>query len=328
MRIDLHRHVGGSISPTVVFDILQRQKRGSYQDVSEVVRDLTFYEQVDGFTFQNFLRKFNVLDTIVWDEQAIALAIKQVCYDVAREKIEYCELKLTINKYVQHTNWPDGEVIKFIHNLILEQCERWNIYVALVLCLKYESDRHRQKEIAGLIQDPTVAPLVVGLDCVGDEQYYDADFYAPIFKEWKEAGKGLEAHVGESQSAENVRSAIEVLGVDRIAHGIKAAEYPDILKLANDRKVCFDIATTSNFYTGVVDRKHPHPVRKLLEQGCNVTIGTDDPVVLVTDLDHEYTFLQKHLELPDDRLMDIMENSYKYAFTNLDDLRIRINETQ
>jgi adenosine deaminase len=104
------------------------------------------------------------------------------------------------------------------------------------------------------------------------------------------------------------------LGVQRIAHGIKAAEFPDILKLANDNNICFDIALTSNYFTGVIDDLATHPVKKMLEQGCNITIGTDDPVVLDTTLDKEYSILMNTVGVPESKILDIMENSVKYAF--------------
>jgi adenosine deaminase len=313
VKCDLHRHLGGAIKPGVVYQILKEQRRGSYFSKEEVAHDLQ-YQPGEKRDFQTFLKKFDVLDVIVWNEKAIEKAIEQVCFEIAKEKIEYVEIKLSIDKYVKHTNWTEKEVINFAHSCFGRYADKWDILVGLVLSLKYESNRDRQKHVSKIIADPSVVDLLHGIDLVGDEQYFDASFYAPIFKEWKQAGKGLQAHVGESQGAENVRAAIEQLGVQRIAHGIKAAEFPDILKLANDNNICFDIALTSNYFTGVIDDLATHPVKKMLEQGCNITIGTDDPVVLDTTLDKEYSILMNTVGVPESKILDIMENSVKYAF--------------
>lgn len=271
-------------------------------------------------TFLGFLDKFAILETIVWDEWALQHAIKQVCWDIAAEGLEYVEIKFTLDKYLKNPRWTPESVVRFIYDCFMEQTQKWGFYPALVLALRYDTDREMQKKIAKCIADPLVNDRVVGLDLVGDESFYDASFYKPIFDQWRESKKGLEAHVGESQNAENVRTAIETLRVDRVAHGIKAADHPDILKLANDREICFDIALTSNIDTGVVGSYVDHPFRKMLDAGCNLTIGTDDPVMLQTKLDDEYAKLRHHFGLTDAQLLDLMYNSFKFAFVDLNNL--------
>ena len=275
------------------------------------------YSENEEHTFDHFLEKFQILDNIIWDQQSIEDTIKQVCYDLARERIDYAEIKLSIDKYVRHTNWSDEETIELLTRCFREESEKWGIKVGLVLSLKYEADRRRQKEIANLILNPDIAMHFIGIDLVGNEEFYSTDFYTPIFKTWKSAGKGLIAHVGENQSVENIQTAIEKLNVDRIAHGIKIIEDQYVIDLAKERKICFDIAITSNLYTGVVGKLEEHPVKQMLDKGLIITIGTDDPVILNTTLNKEYDLLMRCTNIKTDNIMDIMENSCKYAFTKL-----------
>ncbi len=314
MKYELHRHLGGSITPDTVFELLK--DKGSAYSLEFIKRSMT-YMSGEVLTFQNFLNKFSILDDIDWNESAIRKMIKQVVYDIAREKIDYCELKFTLDKYAQDLDWSDNEIVRVIHEIVEEESAKWGVIVKLVLCVKYESNKDRQKKIAALINDAKTADRLVGIDLVGSEVYFDVDFYVDILKDWKKSKKGIEAHVGESAVAENVRLAIEKLGVGRIAHGIKAVDSKDILALAKERDVCFDIALTSNIATGQVSSYEEHPVGKMLHEGCAVTIGTDDPAILNVDLDHEYDMLQKYFNVSDDVLMNIMNNSCKYAFHKL-----------
>lgn len=318
MRIDLHRHLGGSIKPHTIHGILRKQ--GNSITLKEVTQNMNFQPE-EKFSFQKFLSKFQICEAITWDAWAIKEVIQQVCYDIARERIDYCELKFTIDKYLRYTKWTGEELISYIHHLIEQECDKWDIHIALVLCLKYESKKETQRKIASLIENPTVNSAIIGIDLVGDEKHFSADFYEPLIMAWKSAGKGVEAHVGESQNAENVRAAIERLGVNRIAHGIKAANHPDILKIAKERDICFDTALTSNLYTGIVPSYQEHPVKKLIEADCKITLGTDDPAILKTNLDIEYAILQETFKLEEEQLLDIMQNSYDYAFTDLKKLR-------
>ena len=312
MKIDLHRHFGGSTAPELIHKFLGKQ--GDTRSIEEVQSSMLFVKG-ESSSFTKFLCKFDILNEIKWNERFIEETIQQIVWDLVSEEIEYSEIHFSVNKYLDHLSWTPEEAILFIHNAFETYSSIWDISVGLVLSLKYESDRENQKKIVSVIDNPEVAGSIVGIDLVGNENFYNAEFYAPIFKQWKSAGKGLLAHVGESQSAENVRTAIEKLNVDRIAHGIKAADCPDILDLANDRGIFFDIALSSNLLTGVVDKDlTKHPVGKMLEHGCKITIGTDDPVTCSTTLNREYDLLRKSFNLSEEQVISIMDNSVEGSF--------------
>jgi adenosine deaminase len=310
MIVDLHRHHGGSLTPKWVWETLQRQSKQYWE--CQVEARMTF-KHGGQMTFQNFLSKFSILDEIIWDEEIIRDSIGNVCWGIKSERIQYAELKVSIHKFMRHTKLPPADIIRIIREKLDEDCEKWGIGVGLVLSIKYEADRDEQRKIASLITDKA-SSFLVGIDFVGDEFHYNPDFYEGICRDWKSAGKGIEAHVGESQTHENVRSAIERLKVDRIAHGVRAVDHPDIIKLAADHNVCFDMALTSNYRTGVADYQ-THPIRKLLENRIvPVTLGTDDPVVLGTTLGNEYALAKKYYNLSDDDITWMMFNSIRFAF--------------
>lgn len=285
------------------------------KDVSiDLVKSRMLFNSPEEYNFQAFLRKFDILNEIIWDEKSIIKTIEQVVWDIAAEKIDYSEIHFTVNKYLSHLKWSPSEAVKFLYDVFENECRKWDIRVGLVLSIKYESDRQEQIKTASIIADQRIADLVVGLDLVGDEQHFDCEFYKPMFKEWKQAGKTLMLHAGETQTAKNVRDAVEHLGVNRIIHGIKVpAEDPDMLEICKDRDICFDIAPTSNLMTGCVDNICDHPVKDIIEAGCSVTIGTDDPVVYQTTLDAEYSILVTEIGIPEDYIYKIMANSIKYS---------------
>lgn len=300
--------LGGAISSEAIHKMM-----GGSVSLEEIRKRRTFSEK-EPREFYNFLSKFKILDEIQWNTKTLTMAIEQVCWDIAKERIAHVELKLSVDKYSQQMHCGPKEVSEFIYKQCLEESQKHGFQMALVLCLKYEANRERQKEIAKLVEDPDVARCFIGIDLVGDEAYYDSDFYADILRPWKQVGKGLVAHVGETQSAENVRTAIEKIGVRRVAHGIQAFHDPSIRSLAKERDVCFDVALSSNLYTGVVPDLKNHPVRFLLEHDVPFTIGTDDPTVLDTTLDKEYGLLSDAFGLNDLQLISIIRNSAKYAF--------------
>lgn len=303
--------IGGAIRSSTVYEILTKQ--GQLVDRDAIEAAMTFKND-NRRDFLHFLNKFKILDEIKWDEKAIELALKQVIWDISREQIDYAEIKFSTNKFTKQMGCSPREIIKLAHQIVKEESSKWGVMVPLILSLKYESDRNEQLQAARLIEDNDVAMMIDGIDLVGDEAFLDPDFYAPIFADWRKAGKGLIAHVGESQSVMNIWKAVERLNVNRIAHGLRVVDDINLISLTKERQIAFDIALTSNVFTGVVPGYVDHPVKKMIESGCIVTIGTDDPAIIGTTLDREYEILRDITGVSDEVVIDIMHNSVKHAF--------------
>jgi adenosine deaminase len=263
--------------------------------------------------FHRFLDKFRILDKIKWDEELIDSSIAAICTEIKKEKLDFCWLDFSINKYMEPMSWCKKEAIRFIHDAF----ERHHPgKVGLILSLKYESMRASQRQYAKLIEDPEIADMLFGLDLVGDEAYFDYKFYKPIFRDWNVAGKMTRAHVAESQDANNGLDAIIHLGVNNIAHGLKMVYYQAMMDVAKERQVTFDLGISSNYLTGVWEHIDTHPLVAMLRHGLRVTLGTDDPTQCKTTLASEYE-QTKRFEISDAhrRQMKLIaeENTRKYV---------------
>lgn len=286
--IDWHIHLGGSITPEFVWDTINELNLTdiwtSYNDVVSAMQ----YQHGEPPNFHRFLDKFRILDDIPWTEEFIVKSIASVSKTIIDNDIDYVLLRFSVNKYLPHIKLSIQQLVKLIKESFDQFCPG---RVGLVLSLKYESARGHQRKMAKIIDDPDVVDDVMGLDLVGDETYFNIDFYKPIFKDWAYAQKIVFAHVGESQSVENVKAAIDA-GITEIAHGIKAVEDRELLQKSKDLDVCYHMAPTSNFMTGVWTNRMYHPAIILLNNNVQVTIGTDDPVQCGTTLTKEYESLQ------------------------------------
>jgi adenosine deaminase len=129
---------------------------------------------------------------------------------------------------------------------------------------------------------------VVGLDLAGDEVSYPAHHFAEIFQRARRDGLSVTVHAGEAGGAENVREAIELLGAQRIGHGVRSIDNSDVIQLVRKRGVTLEICPTSNVQTGVERRIWQHPLLDLLALDVRVTLNTDDPSISDTTLTDEY----------------------------------------
>lgn len=334
-KIDLHRHLGGSISPETIWEIIKAQPK--LQNLADSLRsveeDMTYRYEKDSknLTFHKFLKKFNILNYIRWKEDNIDLIIKNAVKDMADEGLKYCELRFSITKYLNNLPWDETEATLFVLDRIKHWSKKYDVRIGPVLCLKYETAKVYSKRISKLIHHWKVAEDVAGIDFVGAESHFERRFLMDCFRHWRLCGKGLLIHAGETQSAENVRIAIEDLGVDRVSHGIQAAMHDQtVLNIAKEKGTIFDVAISSNFYTGAVkggmEEVPYHPVVKMIMKGCKITIGTDDPAIFDITLDQEYQRLEKILEVHSElskeeikgTIREIKENSWLYGIKSKD----------
>lgn len=287
-KIDTHRHAGGAIPCDFVWNTIQTtQSFQLSQSIEEVRRELTYYND-NIRNFHHFLRKFRILDQLPWTESLIVDCFRSICNQIVIEELDFAWLDVSINKYL-NIGWTADEALAFVADVCDDILPN---RLGLILSLKYESPKELQRKFAKLIDNPRVGDRLFGIDLVGDEDKFDPQFYSEILRPWRQADKMVRAHVGEFGPAENVVAALLELGVTNVAHGFKIANHLDILSLANDFDVVFDMGLTSNMLTGVTTIEN-HPLPIMLRSGLKLTFGTDDPIVCDTTLPKEYDLARK-----------------------------------
>ncbi len=131
---------------------------------------------------------------------------------------------------------------------------------------------------------------VVGVSIDGNESAPGAgsDRFAPAVAAAREAGLHIAVHTGESGGVDHIWRNLEVLSPDRIDHGVRSIEDPDLVEELARRGTTLAMCPTSNLVLGVVASLGEHPIDQLRRSGVPVTVNTDDPMVFGTDLLREY----------------------------------------
>jgi adenosine deaminase len=133
-------------------------------------------------------------------------------------------------------------------------------------------------------------PRVVALSIDGNEAKAGrtGPRFAEAFRRAAAAGLKRTVHAGESSGPEGVRDAIELLGADRIDHGVRAIEDADLVSLLADRQIALGVCPTSNLALGLYASMAEHPLERLRRAGVGVSVNTDDPCLLGVTLPQEY----------------------------------------
>lgn len=285
-RIDTHRHLGGSIPPKSIYEIMKK-KTNKRVDINKI-RESMIYGRTEEPDFTNFLSKFNILNKIKWTEEDIDYSISCVVDQFKQDNLDIVWLDFTIGKYM-NIKWSMKQAIMFIY----ESFKKFDGVVKLILSIKYEDTHDRQLQYASLIDDSDLADILFGIDLVGDECRFDPKFHSKLVIPWVKNGKMVRAHLTEIGPASNILPMIDV-GVTHIAHGIGVVDDNEVMSVCKDNDIVFDLGITSNYLTNAVDYGALyHPVVGMLYNGLKVTIGTDDPVQCCTNLDNEYKWLRK-----------------------------------
>jgi adenosine deaminase len=170
-------------------------------------------------------------------------------------------------------------------------------------------------------------PRVVALSIDGDEAAAGrtGQRFAEAFQRAGAAGLRRTVHAGESSGPDGVRDAIELLGADRIDHGVRAIEDPELVGMLVERQIPLGVCPTSNLKLGVYTSIENHPIDRLRRAGVAVSINTDDPVLMGASLVGEYALCSKAFGWSDDDLRALARNSIRASFAN-EDIKARLTE--
>jgi aminodeoxyfutalosine deaminase len=162
---------------------------------------------------------------------------------------------------------------------------------------------------------------IVAFGIGGDELSVDTKEFRAVYD--KAAGIGLHRliHAGEVGGPEKIREAVELLGIERIGHGIAAAHDEGLMDLLAERRIPLEICPAGNICTGALAKQlqqkdariEAHPLPKLLRHGIPIVLSTDDPAMFHTTLQGEYDNVRR-MRLTSQEIASLQQASFDYAF--------------
>jgi adenosine deaminase len=146
---------------------------------------------------------------------------------------------------------------------------------------------------------------VVSFGLANDEALFPPEPFAPAYDIARDAGLLSTPHAGELAGPASIRGALEALGADRIQHGVRAVEDPELVKRLAESGVCLDVCPTSNVMLSVVPTIHQHPLPVLLDAGVRCSLNGDDPLLFGPGLLEEYSLCREAFGFDDATLAAI-----------------------
>jgi adenosine deaminase len=309
-KAELHLHLEGSIRPATVCALAARHG----VDVSEEgVRQHYAYK-----TFLNFLETFKWVTAFLRDPQDYALVAHDLGEQLLAQNIVYAEITLSAGVMLLRKQAPE---VNF--EAILRSTEDFE---SRGLCINWVFDAVRQFGADAAMRvlqaaQQCASPAIVAFGIGGDELSVPTEEFQPVYDQAANLGFHRLMHAGEIGGPEKIRQAIELLGAERIGHGIAAIHDPALMDLLVERRVALEICPQSNLCTGALAlqlgrtdaRIEDHPLARLFRHGIPVVLSTDDPAMFHTTLLNEYAHAQQ-IGLSENELAQLVGMAFDYAF--------------
>ena len=302
-KVELHRHLEGSLRLTTMLDIA-RQHGVTVPASMFNLSDLVQVQDKDPMTFTNFLDKFKTLRLFYKSPDVIDRVTREAVEDAARDNVRYLELRFTPVALSRAEGFPLNDVMDWVVASAQEAAKKFKIKVGLIASVNRHESPELAEQVAWLAAEH-IKDGLTGLDLAGNEAEFRSEPFYGIFKEAKQAGLHITIHAGEWGPAENVSDALQNLSAERIGHGVRVLESEKATQLARELGAVFEVCVTSNYQSGVVGSLVEHPLPRMFEAGLKATVNTDDPSVSRITLSHEYQHVCEELLVP----MDVLKNS-------------------
>jgi aminodeoxyfutalosine deaminase len=310
-KAELHLHLEGSIRPAIVVRVAARH---GVQLSEEDVRQRYAYGN-----FTEFIDAFKWVTSFVRDPEDFALLAADLAEQLLAQHVTYAEVTLSVGVMLLRKQNPQANFEAML--AAIERFERKGLHLNWI----FDAVRQFGPELAGQVVDWAKrchSERIVAFGIGGDELQIETREFREVYECATDAGLHRLIHAGEIGGPEKIREAVELLGVERVGHGIAAIHDAALMDVLAARRIVLEICPASNVRTGALAKQlkreeasiREHPLPKLMRHGIPVVLSTDDPSMFHTSLIEEYQHAHA-MGLQEAELAQLVENSFSFSFS-------------
>ena len=302
-KAELHVHLEGSMRPATVVQLAA----ACGVALPEGLRDGRY----DFRDFTHFIAEWVAgLQCLTRPEDFRRIAY-EFCQDEAAQGVRYAEISFSLPEHASRLDDWDGPILGVLEGFADGERDfgvTCRPYVDLVRGLPMELSRGALRSAIRHRDDG-----VMGVGLGGDERH-PPERYAELFGRAVDAGLHALPHAGETAGPPSIRGALDALHAERLGHGIRCLEDPDLVDELRERAIALEVCPTSNVMTRVVPSLDQHPLPALLDAGLTVTINSDDPSMFSSPIAAEFELARTVFGLDDAALARIAGTAVGASF--------------
>lgn len=312
-KIELHCHLDGSVRPETILDIAKKENIELFSyDINEIRKSVIAPEECT--SLNDYLKSFKLPNLVMQTRESLERITFELFEDASKENVKYMEVRFAP---ILHTEkgLTMEEVIDSVLNGIRKAEATYNIKGNLILgCLRFMSEEVAIKTVEagkGFLKDGVVA---IDL-CANEDRGFAKEFKRAIDLA-RNYGYRVTIHAGETGIGENVLESIELLGAERIGHGVFIRDCKEAYDAVKAKGVFLEMCPTSNVQTKAVNGIKDHPLYDYHKGGIKVTINTDNRTVSNVDMTNEINLAINDLGLTYEEYKKIYLNSIDATFAD------------
>lgn len=282
-KAELHVHLDGCLRPETMLD-LAREANVSLPatDPDTLARAMLVR---NARSLEDYLERYVYTVALMQTPAALERIAYEFVLDVARENVRYVEVRYCPALHTNAmslTRAVEAPLAGLERAMKETQCR-----ASLIVCGLRTLSPRVSEDLARAATDYREAG-VVAFDLAGAEHGHPAEDHASAFRYAAAHGLHCTCHAGEGEGAESVREALHTCGAERIGHGTRLLEDPELEAEVIERRIPLEVCLTSNVHTHTVSDLGEHPVRRYFDRGCVITLNTDGRLMDGVTLTDEY----------------------------------------
>ena len=305
-KAELHLHIEGTLEPELAFALAA--KHDITLPYASVAQLRSAYQFSD---LQSFLDIYYAVGQVLRDEQDFHALTQAYLQRAHAQGVVHVEIFFDPQTHTER-GVALSDVIGGIEHALHEAERTLGMTHRLILCIV----RHLSPENALRTLDQALphrqAIAAIGLDST--EIGHPPSQFAAVFERARREGWLTVAHAGEEGPAAYIREALDILGVQRIDHGLRCEDDPELVRRLAHERMPLTMCPLSNVRLKLVERIERHNLKRLLERGLCVTVNSDDPAYFGGYVLENYLAVQQALGLSAAELTQLARNSFEASF--------------
>ena len=303
-KAELHIHIEGSLEPELIFELAQRNGVSLPYESVESLRQAYAFDNL-----QSFLDIYYAGASVLLTEQDFYDMTAAYLARAAADNVRHAEIF-----FDPQTHTARGVPFATVIDGIARACEEGPISARLIMCFL----RHLSEDDAIATLDEALPHLnkIIGVGLDSSEVGHPPEKFARVFARCRELGLHLVAHAGEEGPPAYIETALDVLNVERIDHGVRCLEDAALTARLAREQMALTVCPLSNIKLRVFDRMDDHNLLALLDAGIAATVNSDDPAYFGGYMNANFVAAFEALPLGLSHAQRLAKNSFAASFVD------------
>ncbi len=305
-KAELHLHIEGTLEPELKLELARRNGISLPYSTPEEIRAAYSFHDLTSF----LVGYYDGMNVMLGEEDFYDLALAYL-RKASSQGVRYAEIFFDPQAHTSR-GVPFPVVVRGLRRALVDGRRQLGIRAELIMC--FLRDFSAEYAMATLMEALPFKDWILGVGLDSDERDNPPVKFAAVFARARAEGFFLTMHcdVDQQDTAENLRQVLEVIGVDRIDHGVNVLESPALVAAVLERGIGFTVCPVSNGF--VTDGLKVAEVKRMLELGLKPTLNSDDPAYFAGQYVGENFVAAAEAGLSRDELVRLARNSFEIAW--------------